>query len=184
MAKDQIGRRMGWPEIGLGRMAPDLLVTWECCMLRNSSSAFSSNIRDLVYYTMPKRVALFILITSVVLAQKPKAVAAKQETMDSCGLGRHKDHPCHCVEHTEKVRNEMIQQCRAGNSNDKELAACLRAIPDHCTLIERYGNWAHEGDPMPGQCTMACKRGHCDCDDGPRCHIGHEPQDDSASAKE
>ena len=152
-------------------------------------TAFSSDGRGVVKITMLKRVSLFVLITWAVLAQKPKPQAAKPEApkrqaMDSCGLGRHKDHPCHCIEHTEQVRNGLMERCRAGNSGDKDLAACLRAIPDHCSLIERYGNWANEADPMPGQCTMACKRGHCDCDDGPRCHIGHDAEQDAAGPKE
>jgi hypothetical protein len=81
------------------------------------------------------------------------------------------------------VQSQMREQCRDHSANEKDLTACVQAIPDHCTLIERYGNWAHEADPMPGQCTMACKRGHCDCDEGPRCHIGHNPEDDSAAPK-
>jgi hypothetical protein len=151
--------------------------------LRNYSNVFSSNIQGLVYYIMLKRIVLFTLVASVILAQKPRPENAKREAMDSCGPGRHKDHPCHCIAHTEQAQSQMMEQCRARNSGAKELEACLRQIPDHCTLIERYGNWSNEADPMPGQCTMACKKGHCDCDEGPRCHIGHNPEDDSAGAQ-
>lgn len=121
------------------------------------------------------KLAIFLL--AVTLAAQTPA------TMHECGLGKDKAHPCHCVEHTSKVQVDWIDECkRSGKPETK----CWQEMPvevrDHCAVIEHYGNW-HQNEagqhdsPMPMQCTSACLRSHCFCQDGPTCHIMHEPEE-------
>ena len=104
----------------------------------------------------------------------------------SCGL--HGDHPCHCINHVEKVQKEAMDACLLAHIEDRPTDAiieCLKQRPLHCTIVEHYGNWMggtdEEGNhlnPMPEQCTMACSRAHCKCSDGPTCHFAHSPEED------
>lgn len=120
-----------------------------------------------------KHLIFSALLCVALLAQKPKP------TIDACGLGLHKDHPCHCMEHTSEVQNDWMVRCQG--VNDKTVEQCFKEMPveirDHCSVAEHYGNWNNEGDPMPKQCTMACKKSDCRCDDGPVCHYGHSAKD-------
>jgi hypothetical protein len=120
-----------------------------------------------------KHLIFLALLCVALLAQKPKP------TIEACGLGLHKDHPCHCVEHTSQVQTDWMVRCQGVNGRTVE--QCLKEMPveirDHCSVAEHYGNWNNEGDPMPQQCSMACKRSDCRCDDGPVCHYGHSAKD-------
>ena len=51
-----------------------------------------------------KRLIFSALLCITLLAQKPKP------TINACGLGLNKDHPCHCVEHTSQVQNDWMAQ--------------------------------------------------------------------------
>jgi hypothetical protein len=105
--------------------------------------------------------------------------------MAQCGGGIRTDHPCHCMAHTNKAQNEAMELCRIEHPHEKDPNYCFKQLPMHCDLIENYGSFydgegnPDESHPMPDQCTMACHKGHCMCDeDGAKCHIGHKPEQD------
>lgn len=124
---------------------------------------------------MKLRHALILLVCAALYGEK-----TVPRQFDACGLGLHKDHPCHCVEHTSDVQNEWVTACLASDPKKTE-TDCVKTMPsyirDHCQAAERYGNWQDEGKPMPNQCTSACKMKDCKCDDGPTCHFGHTAAD-------
>lgn len=111
--------------------------------------------------------------------------------MRECGMG-HSDHPCHCLMHTDQVQNEYMSACLLsrppGEKPGESQATCFAAMPTHCELIEQYGDW-HFGSngehdrAMPQQCLIACTKGHCKCEDGPTCHILHDPREDAPAPK-
>jgi hypothetical protein len=122
------------------------------------------------------------LVSFALLAQTP------QPAMEECGLGKlHNGHTCHCIEHTSKIQAEFMDKCERENPAHDQ-TWCVRQMPleirDHCSAIEHYGRFVNEeGEPdethpMPMQCSSACKRSHCRCDDGPTCHIMHSAADD------
>jgi hypothetical protein len=132
-----------------------------------------------------KQLLLLLAATALLLAQQAGSA------MPECGLGTDRDHPCHCMAHTNQVQAEALQSCiadRLAHSDDGPKAIdalCAQAVPEHCVIIEHYGNWNDGFDAngmhnnrMPNQCTRACTRSHCKCADGPTCHIMHDPSED------
>jgi hypothetical protein len=101
-----------------------------------------------------------------------------------------KDHPCNCMEHTNQAANAIFETCMAEHKGEKDIIiTCSSKAPMHCDAIEHYGNWGerdpitseynHVANPMPGQCSSACRKAHCKCDgDGPVCHLMHNPKTD------
>ena len=122
-----------------------------------------------------KRFTLILLFAALV------GLSAQAPKVPSCGLAG--DHPCHCIKHVEQVQKEHMDACMATVVKDKPseaLAYCMSTMPQHCSIVEHYGNWESGEDgehvnPMPNQCTKACKWGHCRCADGPICHFSHPP---------
>ncbi len=114
------------------------------------------------------RVCLVIFGGALLLAQQsaPK--------FDFCGLGSHRE--CNCVRHTQQVRAQFISKCDLTAKTDKERDECLKNMPAHCALAEQYIK-DDDGNAMPEQCTLACKRSDCKCDDGPTCHMAHVAAD-------
>jgi hypothetical protein len=104
-----------------------------------------------------------------------------QVKFDFCGLGSH--HECNCVRHTQQVRAVFIQDCDLHAKSDKERDACMKNMPAHCDVAEHYwrgdsnDNDGEDSGPMPDQCTSACKKKDCKCDDGPVCHLAHTAAD-------
>ncbi len=114
-------------------------------------------------------------------------------TMPECGMGD-KDHPCKCMIHTEEVQQKYLSDCKAEKLSDPKAKfgrvakECLATMPDHCSIVEHYGNWATDDqgnhtNPMPMQCTKSCTRSHCKCADGPTCHFAHSPSEDNPPPK-
>lgn len=108
--------------------------------------------------------------------------AQSKPQFDFCGLGSH--HECNCIRHTQEVRQKFIDECQKRSKSDKDLDACLKGMPAHCNLADRYVDWDGDGNstdiPMASRCTMACKKSDCKCDDGPTCHFAHSPEDHRA----
>ncbi len=108
--------------------------------------------------------------------------------MRECGpnLG---GHPCQCILHVQEVQAKHMNDClrerlKENNPPVDDAKACIVSMPDHCSIVEHYGNWDtdEQGEhvsPMPKQCTGACTKAHCLCSDGPVCHFAHSPQDDA-----
>jgi hypothetical protein len=116
------------------------------------------------------------------------AVTAQQSTkpkMESCGSGT--SHDCRCISRTRAVQDAYSETCRLNSKTDKEMHECMSRVPPHCSIVDRYtgdgdDNGAEEQDPaMAERCTMMCKKHDCFCDDGPRCHIGHEANEHEES---
>lgn len=123
-----------------------------------------------------KRFLLLLTFIALVGAQTPST--------RSCGLSG--DHPCHCLTHVQKIQDEAMKACLLGRSGEKpteDLIYCMRQMPQHCLIVEHYGNWGigedgEHSNPMPEQCTSACKWGHCSCADGGKCHFSHSAEED------
>lgn len=129
-----------------------------------------------------KQLLLIAAATALLFAQQSGT------KLPSCGLGMNKDHPCKCMNHTQEVQEQHMRDCiraamESGDGPGKAALACAGSMPPHCSVAEHYGHWevGEDGEhkaPMPQQCTSACLRRHCMCDDGPTCHFGHQPQED------
>lgn len=131
------------------------------------------------------RLAALSLVIGMLWAQ-----GQSQQQMPECGLGLDKGHPCQCVRHTQTVQAAFLAQCTAEKLKDpkqkmREIAKdCAAHLQTHCSIVEHYGNWGETDaqgfhtHPMPQQCTRACTRSHCACDDGPKCHFAHSAADD------
>lgn len=113
------------------------------------------------------------------------ALAAQQarEKIDYCGLGSH--HECNCVRRTQAVHQKFIDDCERGSlrpdgsKDDKAFNRCMQNMPAHCDIADQHtisnGESGGQTDPaMSEQCTLACKKHDCKCDDGPTCHFGHQ----------
>lgn len=120
-----------------------------------------------------KALGLSIVICSLLLAQSTPR-------FEACGLGT-AHHDCRCLDHTQRVRQAFIDDCQRTSKSDAELDACLKRMPAHCDLANRYVDWNGDGEstdiPMAERCTMACKKSDCKCDDGPTCHFEHRAED-------
>jgi hypothetical protein len=130
-----------------------------------------------------KSAALLAICVAALVAQEARPM------LPACGLGGNQDHPCHCMRHTEEVQNAAMRDCLGEALKDPKaeygnaLKACAPQIPDHCSIVERYGNWSTDENgehdkPMQNQCRRACTRSHCKCDDGPTCHFAHTLEED------
>ena len=120
----------------------------------------------------------------VLLAFCCLALAAQQarEKIEFCGLGSH--HECNCVRRTQAVRQNFIENCERsslrpdGTKDDKAFNECMQHMPAHCDIADQHVYGGESGDgqgsAMSAQCTMACKKHDCKCDDGPTCHFGHQ----------
>ena len=128
---------------------------------------------------------LFALACCALLAQQTKD---KEQKMEYCGLSS--SHDCHCVRHSHSVQDEYSEACRINSKTDKETQECLSKAPPHCTIVERSDSSGGDGDEtddqesgMSDRCTMRCKKHDCLCDDGPRCHVGHDASEHEQSKK-
>jgi hypothetical protein len=125
---------------------------------------------------------LFVLACCLALtAQQTK----EKEKIEHCGLGS--SHDCHCLRHSQAVEDSYLKECRLNSKTDKEMQECMSKAPSHCSIVERNDS---EGDEdgaeaqdsaMSEHCAMMCKKHDCLCDDGPRCHIGHDASEHEQS---
>jgi hypothetical protein len=128
---------------------------------------------------------LFVLACCLALtAQQTKE---KEKKIEYCGLGS--SHDCHCIRHSHSVQDSYLEACRLNSKTDKDMQECMAKAPSHCSIVDRNDA---EGDEdgaeaqdsaMSERCTMMCKKHDCLCDDGPRCHIGHDASDHEQSDK-
>lgn len=127
---------------------------------------------------------LFVLACCLALtAQQTK----EKEKIEHCGLGS--SHNCHCLRHSQAVEDSYLEACRLNSKTDKEMQECMSKAPSHCSIVEHNDSEGDE-DGVEGQdsamserCTMMCKKHDCLCDDGPRCHIGHDASEHEQSEK-
>ncbi len=130
-----------------------------------------------------------LLFAALVWAQGQGGTSGLPE----CGVND-KDHPCKCIIRVDEVQQQYMRDCKAEKLSDPKskfgsvTAECMAAMPDHCSIVEHYGNWSTDSEgnhnnPMPNQCTRACTRGHCRCSDGPICHFSHSPSEDAPPPK-
>ena len=129
---------------------------------------------------------LFALACCIALmAQQSKE---KEQKMEFCGLSS--SHDCHCVRHSHAVQDAYSDACRLNSKTDKEMQECLTRVPPHCSIVEQSDNSGGDGDEaedqqseMSERCAMMCKKHDCLCDDGPRCHIGHDASEHEQNKK-
>lgn len=128
---------------------------------------------------------LFVLACCLALAAQQ--TKEKENKIEHCGLNS--SHDCHCIRHSHTVQDSYQDACRLNSKTDKDMQECLAHAPSHCSIIERNDR---EGDEdgtddqdsgMSDRCAMMCKKHDCLCDDGPRCHIGHDVSDHEQSEK-
>ena len=127
---------------------------------------------------------LFVLACCLALtAQQTK----EKEKIEHCGQGS--SHNCHCLRHSQAVEDSYLKECRLNSKTDKEMQECMSKAPSHCSIVESNDSEGDE-DGVEGQdsamserCTMRCKKHDCLCDDGPRCHIGHDASEHEQSEK-
>lgn len=127
---------------------------------------------------------LFVLACCLALtAQQTK----EKERIEHCGLGSSRD--CHCIRHSHAVQDAYLEECRLNSKTDKDMQECMSKTPSHCSIVDRYDGAADEDgaegqdSAMSERCTMMCKKHDCLCDDGPRCHIGHDGSEHEQSEK-
>ena len=130
-----------------------------------------------------KRYVLALSLMAALFAQKPK------DSVAACH--RSGDHPCHCMERTNKIQNAAAEMCNSDKWKEhyKSVSECYAdklANMDHCSIAERWTDYDAESgsseqidgrevaaSTMGPMCSMACARHHCMCDgDGPMCHFG------------
>ena len=128
---------------------------------------------------------LFVLACCLALtAQQTKE---KETKIEHCGLGS--SHDCHCIRHSHAVQDTYLEACRLNSKTDKDLQECMSKAPSHCSIVDRYDGAADEDgaegqdSAMSERCTMMCKKHDCLCDDGPRCHIGHDASEHEQGEK-
>jgi hypothetical protein len=127
---------------------------------------------------------LFVLACCLILtAQQSK----EKEKIEHCGLSS--SHDCHCIRHSHAVQDAYLEACRLNSKTDKDMQECMSKAPSHCSIVDRYDG-ATDEDGAEGQdsamserCTMMCKKHDCLCDDGPRCHIGHDASEHEQGEK-
>lgn len=127
---------------------------------------------------------LFVLACCFTLtAQQTK----EKEKVEHCGLGS--SHDCHCIKHSHAVQDSYLEACRLNSRSDKDMQECMSKAPSHCSIVDRYDGAADEDggegqdSAMSERCTMMCKKHDCLCDDGPRCHIGHDASEHEQGEK-
>jgi len=128
---------------------------------------------------------LFVLACCLALT----AQQTKEKKIEYCGFGS--SHDCRCIGHSHAVQDSYVEACHLNSKTDKELQECMAKAPSHCSIVDRYdgeGDGDEDGaeaqDPaMSARCTMMCKKHDCLCDDGPRCHIGHDASEHEQSEK-
>jgi hypothetical protein len=130
-----------------------------------------------------KRLLFVIACCLALTAQQTKD---KEQKMEYCGLSS--SHDCHCIRHTRAVQDEYSEACRINSKTDKEMQECLSNVPSHCSIVKQSdaagSDEAEDQDTgMSERCTMMCKKHDCLCDDGPRCHIGHDASEHEQSKK-
>jgi hypothetical protein len=120
-------------------------------------------------------IAIFIVACMLGLSQKPK------QAMEQCGLG---GHACNCAAHVQEVQQAYVDACKKSSKDPKALDACVKAMPAHCSIVDRYGDYdptsgEYTETPMSERCAMACKKSHCTCSSNEEvCHLGHMLEDD------
>jgi hypothetical protein len=119
---------------------------------------------------------LFVLVCCLVLAAQQ--TKDKESNIEHCGLGS--SHDCHCIRHSHAVQDAYLEACRLNSKTDKDMQECMAKAPAHCDIVDHDDRNADEDGAddqdsgMSDRCQMMCKKHDCLCDDGPKCHIGHD----------
>lgn len=132
-----------------------------------------------------KRYLLLLAATVLLVAQQSRQIP-------TCGNDMNHDHPCACAIHVQQVQAQYMNDCikshmDEGEGPGKAQLSCAASTPSHCSITEHFGRWelgedGEHSNPMPQQCTKACKWGHCLCGDNHEmCHYSHSPSDDAPS---
>lgn len=118
-----------------------------------------------------KQLLLAVTCCIALTAQQTKD---KEKKIEHCGLDS--SHDCHCIRHSHAVQDAYLEACRLNSKTDKDLEECMSKVPPHCSIVDRYDGDETEDQEsaMSERCAMMCKKHDCLCDDGPRCHIGHD----------
>jgi hypothetical protein len=130
-----------------------------------------------------------LFVFACCLALAAQQTKDKDQKMEYCGLSS--SHDCHCIRHSHAVQDAYSETCRLNSKTDKEMQECLSRPPSHCSIVERSdaggdgdGDETGEQDSgMSERCAMMCKKHDCLCDDGPRCHIGHDASEHDQNKK-
>ena len=130
---------------------------------------------------------MFVLACCLALAAQQ--TKEKETKVEYCGLGS--SHDCHCIRHSHAVQDAYLEACRLNSKTEKDTQECMSKAPAHCDIVDRSdtnGGGDESGpedqDPaMSDRCTMMCKKHDCLCDDGPRCHIGHDASEHEQGGK-
>jgi hypothetical protein len=133
-----------------------------------------------------------LLVLACCLALAAQQTKEQENKIESCGLGS--SHDCHCIRHSHAVQDAYLEACRLNSKTEKDMQECMSKAPAHCDIVvrsDRGGDGDEDGDGAEGQetsdmserCQMMCKKHDCLCDDGPKCHIGHDASEHEQKKK-
>jgi hypothetical protein len=130
-------------------------------------------------HTLSPRLWLGLILLGTAFSQQGSRRTTDQAPTEVCGLDG--AHECYCLRRTQLLQDEHQAACdqkfdRFDKAQKKQWLECAGELPAHCDIVlnsPRYGHpWIEDStnhEWTDGRCTVACKKHHCKCDDGPIC---------------